>query len=303
MRLPRLTYPGAFHHVTSRGINGEKILAGDNDKRHFLELLARNSKLNGIRIFAFCLIDNHYHLVVENRSGRLSHFLRQLNGQYGMYYRRKTASQGYVFQNRFHSSLIQDEGYLTLAIRYVLLNPVRAGLAAVSTDYPWSSAGAYFSRRRSEWLATDLIEGLFKSRQGLAAVLRDPADAELPIIRTRFGTVIGSDDFPDKAAEKFDRRKTPADAQRKRAEDRFFEPAEKVVHEFERKHQVSLKQIDRSSHAGKRLRGELLVWLHDLAGLKYSDIGEIPFFFDLKHQSLGHLYRNAKKRGNIKVKN
>ncbi len=302
MRLPRLTYPGAFHHVTSRGINGEKILADDEDKRRFLELLAKNSKLSGIRIFAFCLMDNHYHLVVENRSGRLSHFLRQLNGQFGMHYRKKTASQGYVFQNRFYSSLIQDEGYLTLAVRYVLLNPVKAGLTAAAMDYPWSSAGVYFSRTGSKWLATDVVEELFKSRQGLAAALHDPADAALPIVRTRFGPVIGSDDFPEKAATKFDRRRTPADAKRKRAEDRFFEPAEKVVHEFETKHKISLKQIDCSSHVGKRMRGELLVWLHDLAGLKYSEIGEIPFFFDLKYQSLGHLYRNAKKRENNKFK-
>lgn len=302
MRFPRLTYPGALHHVTSRGINGENILASDKDKRCFLDLLAKSLKLNGIRIFAFCLMDNHYHLVVENCSGRLSNFLRQLNGQYGMYYRKKTVSQGYVFQNRFHSSLIQDEGYLTLAIRYVLLNPVKAGLATAAIDYPWSSAGSYFTKTRIEWLATDLVEGLFKSRQGLAVALQDPAAAALPVVQTRFGPVIGNDDFPEKAAEKFNRRRTPADANRKRAEDRFYEPSEKVIHEFETKHKVKLERIDRSCHAGKRLRGELLVWLHELAGMKYSEIGEIPLFFDLRFQSLGHLYRNAKKREN-KVKN
>lgn len=301
MRFPRLTYPGAFHHVTSRGINGEKILAGDEDKRYFLELLAKSSKLNGICIFAFCLMDNHYHLVVENRSGRLSHFLRQLNGQYGMYYRKKTLSQGYVFQNRFHSSLIQDDGYLTLAIRYVLLNPIKVGLAAAATDYAWSSASAYFTKSGNEWLETDFVEGLFKSRQGLVAALGASVDTPLPIVRTRFGPVIGSDDFQEKAAERFDRRKTPADAKRRRADDRFFEPAEKVIREFEAKHKITLEGIDCATHAGKRLRGELLVWLHDLAGLKYSEMVEFPLFFDLKYQSLGHIYRNAKKRANKRV--
>jgi REP element-mobilizing transposase RayT len=303
MRLPRLTYPGAFHHVTSRGINREKILARDKDKKYFLELVAKKAKLNCIPVFAYCLMDNHYHLVIENRSGRLSHFLRQLNGQYGIHYRKKTESQGYVFQNRFYSSLIQDEGYLTLAIQYVLLNPVKAGLVASAMDYPWSSAGAYFAKSGSDWLAVDFVEGLFKSRQGLTAALRGPSDVSLPVVRTRFGPVIGSEDFPEKAAEKFDRRKMPADERRKRSEDRFFEPAEKVIQEFEEKHKIKLEKLDCSTHSGKRLRGELLVWLHDLAGLKYSEIVEIPLFFDLKYQSLGHLYRNAKRRADKKVKN
>lgn len=301
MRFPRLTYPGAFHHVTSRGINGEKILAGDKNKRYFLDILAKKAKLNGIRVFAYCLMDNHYHLVVENRSDRLSHFLRQLNGQYGMHYRKKTESQGYVFQSRFYSSLIQDEGYLTLAIQYVLLNPVKAGLVSKAMDYPWSSACAYFAKPGKGWMATGFVEGLFQSRQGLAAALRGPADTPLPVVRTRFGPVIGSDDFQEKAAERFDRRKTPADAKRRRADDRFFEPAEKVIREFEAKHKITLEGIDCATHAGKRLRGELLVWLHDLAGLKYSEMVEFPLFFDLKYQSLGHIYRNAKKRANKRV--
>ena len=303
MRLPRLTYPGAFHHVTSRGIKGEKILGGDSDKRCFLELLANKSKLNGIRVFAYCLMDNHYHLVIENSSGRLSHFLRQLNGQYGMRYRKKTESQGYVFQNRFYSSLIQDEAYLTLAIKYVLLNPVKAGLTKDASAYPWSSASAYFSKSGSDRCATHFVEGLFGSRQALTAALHGSIDARLPLVKTRFGPVIGNEDFLEKAAEKFDRREPPEDSKGMCAEGQFFVPADKVIHEFEAKHRIKTGKIDCSTHAGKRLRGELLVWLHDLAGLTYSEIAEFPLFSGLKFQSLGHLYQKARRRADEKVKN
>jgi REP element-mobilizing transposase RayT len=303
MRFPRLSYPGAFHHATNRGINGENILASDGDKRFFLELLARKSKTSGIRVFAYCLMDNHYHLVVENSSGRLSQFFKQLNGHYGLYYRQKTGSQGYVFQGRYFSSLIQDDSYLTLVIKYVLLNPVKAGSTPSALAYPWSSAGSYFSKKECDWLATDFVEGLFGSRLGLDNALSGSSADPLPVIKTRFGPVVGSEDFPEKAAAKFERRRTQTDEKRKRSDEKYFEPAEKVIQEFEKKHKLRIDKIDHSMHSGKRLRGELLVWLHDLAGLKYSEIIELPFFFDLKFHSLGHIYKNAKRREGEKYKN
>jgi REP element-mobilizing transposase RayT len=298
-----LTYPGAFHHATNRGINGEGIFASDSDKSCFLELLGNKAKLNGIRVFAYCLMDNHYHLLLENSSGRLSQFFKQLNGHYGLHYRQKTGSKGYVFQSRFYSSLIQDEAYLTLAIRYVLLNPVKAGLVASAISYPWSSARLYFNGSKNSWLASDFVEGLFGTRQNLVDALHEASDAHLPVVKTRLGPIVGNEDFLEGALDKFERRKVVADEKRMRGDDRFLEPEEKVIQEFESKHKVKIESIDRSTYAGKRLRGELLVWLHDLAGLKYPQIAELPLFFDLKFQSLGHLYKNAKRRESEEYKN
>jgi REP element-mobilizing transposase RayT len=303
MRFPRQTFPGAFHHVTARGIRGENILADDADKKCFLELLGRKARLNNIRIFAYCLMDNHYHLVLENSSGRLSHLFKQLNGNYGQYYRRRTETQGYVFQSRYYSSLVQDESYLTQVIRYVLLNPVKAGLTASALSYPWSSAGSYFSKKSPDWLAAGFVEGLFRSRQGLADVLSGPADEPLPLLKTRLGPIVGGEDFLEKAESKFNRRKTPRDDKRMRLDDRFFEPPEKVIQEFESRHKIKIEKIDKTTHSGKRLRGELLVWLHDLAAMKYAEIAELPLFMDLRLKSLGHLYKNAKRREGEKVKN
>lgn len=303
MRFPRLTYPGAFHHATNRGINGENIFSHESDKGTFLELMEKKARLNAIRVLAFCLMDNHYHLVLENTSGRMSQFFRQLNGHYGLYYRQKTGSRGYVFQNRFYSSLIQDEAYLILAIRYVLQNPVKAGLTAAAISYPWSSARLYFKGSQVDWLAGDLVEGLFKTRKGFREALCDVSDSTLPVLRTRLGAVIGHEEAVERALAKFERRKVEADAKRLRSEDHFFEPEEKVIQEFESKHKIKIDEIDCETYAGKRLRGELLFWLHDLAGLKYTQIVEIPLFYNLKPQSLGHLYKNAKRRDDEEYKN
>ena len=148
MRRARLTYPGAFHHVMNRGIRGEYIFPDDGDKRTFLAILSKKAKLLGVRLIGYCVMNNHYHVLLENSSGRMSSLLKVVNGAYGIYYRRKHGGKGYVFQNRFKSTLIQDDSYLRLAILYLLQNPVRAGLVANCIEYPWSSAGEYMGKAK-----------------------------------------------------------------------------------------------------------------------------------------------------------
>ncbi|MBN1548795.1 MAG: transposase [Syntrophaceae bacterium] len=104
----------------NRGYDGRAIFREDGDKRIFLELLKKSWKLLKIRIFAYCLIDNHYHLVLQNMSGRMPQFFKRLNGQYGNYYRNRYGGKGYVFQERYKSMLIQDDAYVMSAIAYVL---------------------------------------------------------------------------------------------------------------------------------------------------------------------------------------
>src|SRR4030042_1669372 len=127
MQRIRLTYEGALHHAMNRGHGGEKIFSGSGLKKVFIDILTETSRKLKIKIIAYCLLDNHYHLVLENSSGRLSEFFKLLNGRFGIHYRKKNGGKGYVFQNRFKSEIIQDESYLITAIAYVLMNPIRAG--------------------------------------------------------------------------------------------------------------------------------------------------------------------------------
>lgn len=107
MRRVRLTYKGAYHHIMSRGIRGEDIFFDDGAKIYFLKTLQDRVKNQRIRIFAYCLMDNHYHLILQNSTGKMSEFIKGLSGQYEMYYRKRVGCKGYVFQDRFKSTLIQ----------------------------------------------------------------------------------------------------------------------------------------------------------------------------------------------------
>jgi len=120
MKRVRITYEGAYHHAMNRGINGEDIFTGNKNKAQFLDYLEEYSKKLKMRILFYCIMDNHYHIVLENSNGKMSDFFRYLNGQYGMYYRSINGDTGYVFQNRFKSTLIQDDSYLRVSIGYGL---------------------------------------------------------------------------------------------------------------------------------------------------------------------------------------
>ncbi|NIM16227.1 MAG: hypothetical protein GTN68_33350, partial [Candidatus Aminicenantes bacterium] len=295
----RITFSGAFHHTMNRGIKGEAIFPGNDDKIQFLEYLLENSKKMRIHIFAYCIMDNCYHLVIENSSGRMADFFKHVNGKYGMSYRRKHGGKGYVFQNRYNSTLIQDEQYLKMAIGYVLSEPVKAGIVSNFDEYDWSSAKEYFSKNTSDLVDNDFVNELFGSKKELLKFVESLADKELPVWKTIWGNILGGQEFLEEAIEKYNRREKPDSSQSigvRRSDERYFEPVEKVFQEFEDKIGMETEEIDITTHKGKRLRGELLLLLKDLAGLKYTEIAEFPIFGNLRVDSLPQLYKYAKKR-------
>lgn len=296
MRRARVTYQGAYHHVMNRGHNGEDIFYGGANKNFFLENLEENIKKYRIRIFAYCILDNHYHLILENSSGQLSEFIKSINGKYGMYYRKKEGGKGYVFQNRFKSTLIQDDFYLRMSIGYVLLNPVKAGKVQKFNDYNWSSIKDYFDGRVSKIVDDAFVEDLFSTKGEFYKFLTGMTGKELKIIKSKYGEVLGSEEFLKEALSMYDRRKKAQSSGRQRIDDRYFEPVEKILMEFENLKGIKIEDVNINSFAGKRLRGELLVLLKELSGLKYTDIIEIPLFTDLQVNSLPKLYRDAKIR-------
>ena len=297
MRRARITYHGAFHHAMNRGHDGLKIFQIDDDKEFFIKLLGETSHNLKTRILAYCLLDNHYHLVLENTSDRMSDFFKQLNSQFGRYYRKKHKGRGYVFQDRYKSSLIQDDSYLLMVIGYVLNNPIMAGLAENFIEYKWSSARVYYKKKVSNIVDNNFVEELFGSSNNLINITNNFDITELPTIQTREGKIIGGREFSIKAVEKYNRRKSSQESlESKRIDDYYFEPVEKVFHEFKNIFGLDVYDIDTKSYAGKRQRGELLINLRDRAGLKYSEIKKILIFSDIKLSSLGRLYKDAKAR-------
>jgi putative transposase len=298
VRKARLTYKGAYHHVMSRGHGGDKILLDETAKTCFLDILERRSASQKIRVFTYCIMDNHYHLVLQNSSGRLSEFMKQLNGEYVSWYRRRAGGSGYVFQGRFKSTLIQEDKYMDMAIVYTLLNPVRAGIVSSPWRYRWSSISEYFNQRGDTFIDTQFVEELFGERKVLRDLLREWMGRELPVERTRMGYVLGDESFIQAAIRRFDRRRTELKSKRMRMEEHDFPPVEKVIRDFERRRKVRIEEIDPGTRVARRLREELIIMLKDTAGLTYSRIAECKPFQSLKYSTLGKLYARAKARIN-----
>ncbi|MCP4221612.1 MAG: hypothetical protein GY765_43710 [bacterium] len=260
MKRERITYPGAYHHIMNRGYDGNAILETAENKSRFLDYLKEASEKLKIRLFAYCIMGNHYHLVLENSSGRLSDFSKLLNGNFGAYYRKMFGGKGYVFESRFKSTIIEDDGYLIKAINYCLQNPVRAGIVLRAEEYIWSSSQYYFQThaKHTPIVDTDFVNQLFGSKEMLLDELARMGKKELYVNVTKHGEVLGSEDYFKQAREKHNRRQGPSiqDIGVKRNDEGFFEPVEKVFWEFKEIHGVAPDSIDTATWEGKRLRGE-----------------------------------------------
>ena len=161
----RIEFADAVHHVTSRGNRREPIFLDDRDRLLFLELLAQALERFDACALAYCLMGNHYHLVLCTRQPNLSALMRHLNGVFTQRMNRRHGKVGHVFQGRYKAILVDRDAYLLEACRYVDLNPVRAGLVAAPQDWPWSSYQALTGARPAPpWLDTAMLHGALLRR-------------------------------------------------------------------------------------------------------------------------------------------
>ncbi len=138
-RRPRLLVPGAAYHVMSRGNRKDPIFEDDEDRHRFLAIVSEETRRFDVTCYAFCLMGNHYHLAVATPEGNLSAAMRQVNGRYAKASNRRHGRTGHLFEGRFQSLVVESEAYLRDLARYVVLNPVRAGLVCDPSAWPWSS--------------------------------------------------------------------------------------------------------------------------------------------------------------------
>lgn len=296
MRMARRTYDGAFHHGMNRGYEGRQIFRDDLDRNKFLEILEKVQHVTRIRILAYCLIDNHYHFVLQNTSGKMSEFFKQLNGQYARYFRKRYGGKGYVFQDRYKSKLIQDDAYLMISIAYVLNNPVNTHLTDYYYNYTWSSAKYYYKESDCTSIDIDYVEDLFGNEHHFIDFVSSNPYDELPTVRTELGEIIGGEHAFTYLEEHAERRSRPQSVERRRIDDAYHEPVEKVFQEFEKKNHIKVDQLNVHTHVHKKLRGELLVYLKEHSGLTYREISQLDLFSDLSMNSLGTLYTRNRKR-------
>jgi REP-associated tyrosine transposase len=158
----RIEFPGALYHVTARGDRQEAIFDDDQDRSAFLKLLGEVVLQFRWRCHAYCLMTNHYHCMVETAEGNLAKGMRQLNGVYTQWSNRRHRRSGHLFQGRYKAIIVDKDEYFLQLGRYIVLNPVRAGMVNHPKDWTWSSYGATAGRVKSpEWLNTGKILGEF----------------------------------------------------------------------------------------------------------------------------------------------
>lgn len=133
----RIEYPGAFYHVTSRGNEKKEVFKSQKDREKFLSYLESATERYGAAIHVYCLMSNHYHLLVETPEGNLSQIMRHINGAYTNYFNTKRQRAGHLFQGRYKAILVEKDAYSLELSRYIHLNPVRAGMVQLPEDYRW----------------------------------------------------------------------------------------------------------------------------------------------------------------------
>jgi len=162
----RLELAGGLYHVTSRGDRRELIYDTDKDRDKWLEILGNVCTRYNWRCHAYCLMDNHYHIVIETAEANLSKGMRQLNGVYTQYYNREHERVGHVFQGRYKGILVERDEYLLELSRYVVLNPIRAKMVKNISDWKWSSYHAAIGSRDGQaWLEVNWVLGQFSNER------------------------------------------------------------------------------------------------------------------------------------------
>ncbi|MBI5243617.1 MAG: transposase [Elusimicrobia bacterium] len=196
----RLEVPGAYYHVLARGNARQDIFLDDQDRLHFLATLGESVQRHGLLVHAYCLMRNHYHLIVETVRSELSRTLKRLNGIYSQFFNRRHERVGHLFQGRFKSLLIDKNAYFLAAHRYIHQNPVRKGLTSHAADYEWSSCRDFLGIRRSPpWLRTDLALGYYHGdadeKMAAYAVFVETPAKENPFEKSYAQAFLGSPEF------------------------------------------------------------------------------------------------------------
>jgi REP element-mobilizing transposase RayT len=165
----RVEYSGAVYHVINRGNAGEQIFKVNKDREKFLDYLGRAVERFLLNVHSFCLMDNHFHILLETQQAHLSRALQWLSVSYAGYFNRKYHRIGHLFHGRFKSILVDADEYLKQLSRYIHLNPVRAGLVNQPVDYPWSSYPIYAGKEATpEWVETEWLLSQFGSTRKTA---------------------------------------------------------------------------------------------------------------------------------------
>jgi len=280
----RLEYPGAVYHIAARGERREPIFENDADRLEFLSLFSKEVHQQGWIVYAFCLLDDHYQLLLETPEPNLVRGMRRLNGVYTQAFNRRHGRSGRVLEGRYKAILVEKGSYLLELCRYVVSSPVRAKLARSAERWRWSSYPATAGKMACpEWLAADeVLRSLARDRrQARRAYARFVADAMIspaPFAQIKRQILLGSEAFVARLQRQLAggkprtimqkpavRRPTPAQIAREVAD----------AHRISRTAVLDRKSGEPFKHAVYLLRRKANLSLREVATLAGISIGRV----------------------------
>lgn len=265
----RIEYPHAFYHITARGNERKDIFRSRGDREQFLSYLASAAERYQAVIHVYCLMSNHYHLLLETPLGNLSQIMRHINGAYTTSFNTKRRRVGHLLQGRYKAILVEADLYAQELSRCIHLNPVRAGMANSPQDYMWSSYCSYIGKRKPpDWLSRDMILGNFgrklseaerRYRDFVESAIRGQKD---PLREVVSSTLLGSEEFVRAVREKYLKgRKAERDV-----------PAVRKLLALPSTERV-LEAVDAACKDGVLAKQVKLYLLHRYSGQKLKEIG------------------------------
>ena len=195
----RIQYEGAIYHVMSRGVGRGKIFLINDDYSRFLEYVASARERFNLDIFAFVLMDNHYHILLRTNEANLSRTMQWIQTAYSIYYNRNHKRSGHLFQGRYKSVLVENESYWHILSLYIHLNPIRAGMVEKLREYKWSSYHDYVNvKKRNKWVNSEaVLEGISsnkqESRREYRKLIREASGRENDFLEDiKYGMILGA---------------------------------------------------------------------------------------------------------------
>jgi REP-associated tyrosine transposase len=202
----RIEFPGAWYHVMNRGRRAEQIFHDKKDYQTFVRLLVDTSEMWNLRVSAYCLMPNYYHLLVQTPDANISRAMRHVNGVYTQRFNRRHGSDGPLFRGRYKAILVSADSYLLQFVRYIHCNPVKADLAANLESYSYSSHKGYLSvAKKWDWLHKEFIYSLITDKKTTRikayrqfAAVDDDREISAIIEGKKWPSILGTQHFADR---------------------------------------------------------------------------------------------------------
>ncbi|MBM4263340.1 MAG: transposase [Deltaproteobacteria bacterium] len=275
----RIEYPGAYYHVINRGRSRRDIFLEDKGWQSFLDLLGEITQLWKVEIYAYCLMSNHYHLLVSTQTAGLARAMRHLNGVYTQKFNRVHHRDGALFRGRYKAILIDAEEHFLSVVRYIHHNPVAAGIVTDMDRYRWSSHWAYLNKKqRPAWLETNDVLSRFRGLQEYQKFMQNKVEKEIgDFYRSPYHKpILGSKEFIEGVIEKLG-NKARVEAEKPESREIFGTDLSDIIRATAKEYGKRVEEIRGGRRRGQENEARMMaIYLsRELGGHRHRDIGKI----------------------------